>query len=206
MKVDNQLKQGGLTVGDYIQFEYYVGHRVNDTLPTQSALSNITVGRQSGYTIPSEWVSATTEAITRLNLASSDVGSYLHFTWTGLTSARVKIQLPTSGLPSGTIGNTNIGDSSHGVGEELRINPNCSFINTLTHNDRVSVMMHELLHTAGFRHTGTNEDGSVEVYDTDGYWDWVYAGDSIMKPGTWSFEFIPFLTFLDKRVLETKYK
>lgn len=181
------------------------GIRVNDTLPSIKQVSNITVGIKRGHTFDdsfSGWKSAMSEAIFFLNIVAYDSGSSVKFKWTGKSSADVLLEYST--LNKKTIARTNIGDKHHGVGKRLRINRD--YHKTLKYYEKVKVLKHELLHTIGFRHSRTKveiNDGSVEVPNTDNFWEWQYYGNSIMQIFNNINDIPQYLSELDRRALGT---
>lgn len=181
------------------------GIRVNDTLPSIKQVSNITVGIKYGEKFhknsTSSWIAAMKEAIFFLNAESYDAGSIVHFKWTGKSNANVLLKY--SNLDSRTVARTNIGDKYHGIGKYLRINRN--YYKKVKYYQKVRVLKHELLHAIGFRHSRTGseiKDGSIEVPNTDNFWEWQWFGKSIMQKNYYNLDDMPrFLNELDRRAL-----
>ena len=179
------------------------GIRVNDTLPTKPSNSYITVGYKNSShknnIISTGWEYAFKKAILEFNNESRNAGSIARFLWRGNYSPDIKLEY--SYLTSSIVAKTNIGDRYHGVGKKLIINSNLD--RTLSYTDKKTVAKHELMHAIGFRYSRTGSeisDGSVEVPNTNSFWEWQYYGKSIMQEG---FHNLPEnLSELDKRALK----
>lgn len=178
-------------------YNYKNGHR---SVYPQNALTstyskNVVVCIDSD--VPSFWSTASTNAINRLNSNLGSINTKLRFS-SSTKNCVAKIKL------SYTLSSSLYALAQNAVDPgKMVVYINANFTELASKPLAEYVIMHELLHTVGFFHTGQSQ--YYEVPKTDGYYDTLYAGSSIMCGVSNESSPTRAFNFLDKRAIETIY-
>lgn len=151
-----------------------------------SSYRTIRISTSSDYSVPTEWLLATLNAMSAWNGLNGDIEFTLGSGYTatiliGYGYIEDSSVVARASFPSSTTGKP---------GSAIAINSNCS--STLTDNQRTQVMIHELGHCIGLMHTDVTGDVLLNTGDQN-----TTDPNSVMQPYVLSNPVSPFFTQYD---------